>query len=90
MPPKPDEVLILSDDACDPCRQLKDLLRGAPGVRFLDLASDEAQGLLGDADRVAIPMAFVRRGREHTVCDLASDGQSVVLDCGGETLTLKE
>ena len=90
MPRRPDEVLILTDDACDPCRQLKDLLRGTPGVRFLDLASPEADALLGDAAQVRIPMAFVRRGQEHTVCEIASDGRSCVLDCGGETLTLKE
>jgi hypothetical protein len=87
---RPDEVIIITDEECDPCLKLKQLLAGNPLVRFLDLNAEEADGLLGDVERVVVPLPIARFGEERKVCNLASDGDRVLLVCGEESIPLKE
>lgn len=87
---RPDEVIIITDEGCDPCVKLKRLLAGNPLVRFLDLDAEEADGLLGDVERVVVPLPIARFGKERKVCNLASAGDKVFLVCAGESIPLKE
>jgi hypothetical protein len=86
----PDEVLIITDEGCDPCATIKQALANMPLVRFVDLASEEADAVLGDVDRIVVPMAVARFGEERRVCDLAQDGETVYLLCGEDLVPLKE
>lgn len=86
--PTPDEVIIITDEGCDPCDKLKDLLAGIPTVRFMDLLSAEADEYLGDADRVVVPLPIARFGAERKVCDIAYEGEKVLLVCGEDTFPL--
>ncbi len=87
---KPDEVVIITDDACEPCEDLKAKLAGVEMVRFTDLTSEEADTLLGDQEKVFVPMAVARFGERRRVCDIGQDGDQVVLICDGEVIPLKE
>jgi len=87
---RPDEVIIITDEGCDPCLELKKLLEGTPAVRFLDLISEEADQLLGDLEQVVVPLPIARFGEERKVCELAQNGQQVLLVCADERIPLKE
>lgn len=87
---QPDEVIILTDQECDPCQKLKHLLAEAPLVRFLELGSQEADVLLGDQHQVVVPMPIARFGEKREVCALAYEGEKVLLVCGEDTFPLKE
>jgi len=87
---KPDEVIIITDEGCNPCAALKKTLGGVPAVRFLDLMSEEADHLLGDLEEVVVPLPVARFGEERQVCKLAGDGDKVLLVCGENEIPLKE
>lgn len=87
---RPDEVIIITDEGCDPCAELRKSLEAVPVVRFLDLVSEEADQLLGDLEEVVVPLPIARFGVERKVCKLARDGEKVLLVCGEEKIPLKE
>jgi len=87
---RPDEVLILTDDTCESCTDLKGRLVDVALVRFLPLDSEEANGILGDQEEVFVPLAVARFGERRRVCPIGQEGDQVVLVCDGEIIHLKE
>lgn len=83
-------MVILTDESCAPCTDLKGRLADVALVRFLPLDSQEADEILGDQEMVFVPMAVARFGENRRVCQIGQEGDQVILVCDGDIIPLKE
>lgn len=85
---QPDEVVVITDETCDPCRDLQARLARVPHVLFTDLNSPLAEELLGDQEEIRVPLPMARFGQRWQPCEVSQQGDQVVLICGEDVVPL--
>lgn len=75
-----ENILILTDEECTPCNDLKQFLAKRKDIQFININSPEAQQFIRNESKIPVPLAI--KGKQFCAIEGKEDG--IYLNCEGQ------